>query len=95
MSDQDPNKPPQTPSSADPATHPGSVGLGIFLASVLVDSRLIDFHKPVKLEVNGQVASRTLQPRLRVLCETLLRQGDPDLAFVAEIELPFGKAGAR
>jgi transglutaminase-like putative cysteine protease len=64
-------------------------------ASVLLDSRLIDFHKPVKLEVNGQIASRTLQPRLRVLCETLLRRGDPDLSFVAEIELPFGKAGTR
>ena len=41
MSDQDPNKPPQTPSSAEPATHPGSVGLGIFLALVIVVMSLL------------------------------------------------------
>jgi pimeloyl-ACP methyl ester carboxylesterase len=61
-------------------------------ASVLLDSRLVDFDKPVILEANGKRSSHTLRPALRLLCETLLRRGDPDLAFVARIKLPLAKA---
>jgi predicted esterase len=56
-------------------------------ATVLLDSRLVDFDKPVVTEVNGAKATHKLQPSLRVLAETLLRRGDPDLAFIAKIEL--------
>jgi len=56
--------------------------------SVLLDGRLIDFSKPVTLTVNGSSSVRKLQPSLRVLCETLLRRGDPELAFTAQMELP-------
>ena len=60
-------------------------------ASVLLDQRLVDFGKPVALEVNGKsVKPRKLQPSLRVLCETLMRRGDPELAFTAQLELPLG-----
>lgn len=57
-------------------------------ATVLLDSRLIDFDQPVITEVNGTKSSHKLQPSLRVLAETLLRRGDPELAFTAKIELP-------
>jgi pimeloyl-ACP methyl ester carboxylesterase len=57
-------------------------------ATVLLDSRLIDFQKPVTLEVNGTVSTQKLRPSLRVLCETLQRRGDPGLAFTAEWPLP-------
>ena len=57
-------------------------------ASILLDSRLIDFNKPVALELNGKTATRRLRPSLRTLCETLQRRGDPELAFTAEIALP-------
>jgi len=56
--------------------------------SVLLDSRLIDFSKPVTLSVNGNSSTHKLRPSLRVLCETLLRRGDPELAFTAQMELP-------
>lgn len=56
-------------------------------AVVLLDSRLVDFDKPVVTEVNGAKATHKLQPSLRVLAETLLRRGDPELAFTAKIEL--------
>jgi len=61
-------------------------------ASVLLDSRLIDFKKPVALELNGKSATIRLQPSLRTLCETLQRRGDPDLAFTAEIHLSQGSS---
>jgi pimeloyl-ACP methyl ester carboxylesterase len=59
--------------------------------SVLLDRRLVDFDKPVALELNGKpLRPVKLQPSLRVLCETLLRRGDPELAFTAQIDLPLG-----
>jgi pimeloyl-ACP methyl ester carboxylesterase len=57
-------------------------------AAVLLDSRLIDFQKPVTLVLNGQTTTHKLQPDLRVLCQTLQRRGDPELSFTAEIPLP-------
>lgn len=61
-------------------------------ATVLLDSRLVDLDKPVITEVNGAKATHKLQPSLRVLAETLLRRGDPELAFTAKIELPITPA---
>lgn len=60
----------------------------VISATVLLDGRLIDFGRPVTLIVNGVRSSHPLRPSLRVLCETLLRRGDPDLAFTAQLELP-------
>lgn len=57
-------------------------------ASVLLDSRLIDFQKPIILEINGQKSEHRLAPSLKTLCETLMRRGDADLAFTAQITLP-------
>jgi pimeloyl-ACP methyl ester carboxylesterase len=62
---------------------------GVTEGSVLLDSRLVDFKKPVTLELNGKPATtHKLQPELRTLCQTLARRGDPELAFTAEIPLP-------
>ena len=57
-------------------------------ASILLDSRLVDFKKPIVLELNGQTSEHQLRPSLRTLAETLQRRGDPELAFTAEIVLP-------
>ncbi len=54
-------------------------------AKIELDERLIDFGKPVTLEVNGRVTTQKVKPSLRVLGETLQRRGEPDLAFTAEI----------
>lgn len=59
-------------------------------ASILLDSRLIDFKKPITLELNGKTGMYKLKPSLRTLCETLQRRGDPELAFTAELPLPLG-----
>ena len=56
-------------------------------ASVLLDTRLVDFNQPVTLELNGAKSVHQLQPSLRVLSETLLRRGDPELAFTALLKL--------
>ncbi|MBK7998200.1 MAG: hypothetical protein IPK15_05575 [Verrucomicrobia bacterium] len=63
-------------------------------ATVLLDSRLVDFDQPVITEVNGAKATHKLQSSLRVLAETLMRRGDPELTFTAKIELPVVPAGA-
>ncbi len=56
--------------------------------TVLLDSRLIDFGKPIFFEVNGQESQQTLQPSLRVLCDTLWQRGDPYLTFTARWKVP-------
>ena len=64
-------------------------------ASVLLDSRLVDFKQPVTLELNGTKSVHQLQPSLRVLSETLLRRGDPELAFTAQLELPIAASPVK
>jgi pimeloyl-ACP methyl ester carboxylesterase len=56
-------------------------------ATILLDSRLIDFQKPVTFEVNGKISTQKIQPSLRTLCETMQRRCDPNLAFTAELPL--------
>jgi pimeloyl-ACP methyl ester carboxylesterase len=61
-------------------------------ATVLLDSRLVDFQKPVTIAVNGKATARTIKPSLRALCETMQRRCDPGLAFTAELPLPLGES---
>jgi pimeloyl-ACP methyl ester carboxylesterase len=59
----------------------------ITVATILLDSRLIDFQKPVTFEVNGKISTQKIQPSLRTLCETMQRRCDPNLVFTAELPL--------
>jgi pimeloyl-ACP methyl ester carboxylesterase len=73
-----------------------STTTNVSAVSVLLDRRLVDFDKPVALELNGKALKPVkLQPSLRVLCETLLRRGDPELAFTAQIALPMAASDGR
>jgi pimeloyl-ACP methyl ester carboxylesterase len=65
-----------------------STSTNVSSATVLLDSRLVDFSQPVTLSMNGADSRHRLQPSLRVLGETLLRRGDPELAFTAQLKLP-------
>ena len=56
-------------------------------ATVLMDSRLVDFSKPVDIELNGSTVSRKFSPCLKTFCETLARRGDPAYAFSAEFNV--------
>ena len=56
--------------------------------TVLLDSRLVNFKKPVILKFNGKNHKLKLTPNLQTLCETMQRRGDPELAFTARIDLP-------
>jgi pimeloyl-ACP methyl ester carboxylesterase len=58
--------------------------------AVLLDGRLVDYAKPVSFEINGTSSTRKLKPSLRVLCESLLRRGDPELAFTVREEFVTG-----
>jgi hypothetical protein len=58
-------------------------------AKLLLDSRLVDFKRPVTIELNGHSSTCKLQPNLLTLCETLLERGDPDLAFSTKVKLDF------
>lgn len=64
-------------------------------ASVLLDGRLVDFKKPLTMNLNGKTSRIKLKPELRVLCLTMQRRGDPDLALTTEIALSLPKAAIR
>jgi predicted esterase len=57
-------------------------------ASILLDGRLVDFRRPIKLDLNGKTKTLKLKPSLAVLANTLLERGDPSLSFTAQIEVP-------
>jgi predicted esterase len=62
--------------------------IGCESINLYLDDRLIDFAKPVIVEVNGNtVFENRLEPSLKVLCKTLEERGDPNLAFSAKISL--------
>ena len=57
-------------------------------ASIMLDERLVDFAKPVKIVMNGKTTTQKLKPSLKTLCETMQHRGDPGLAFTAQVLLP-------
>jgi transglutaminase-like putative cysteine protease/predicted esterase len=52
-----------------------------------LDSRLIDFSKPLRITLDGKEQAVTAQPSFRTLCESMLERGDPQLAFTCRIQL--------
>lgn len=56
---------------------------GLSAATVLMDSRLINFNQPVTIELNGKTSTRRIAPSLKTFCDTLARRGDPAFAFSA------------
>lgn len=56
-------------------------------ATVFMDSRLVDFSKPVDIELNGSTTTRRFVPSLKTFCESLARRGDPAFAFSAEFSV--------
>jgi pimeloyl-ACP methyl ester carboxylesterase len=61
---------------------------GIESLNLYLDERMIDYQKPVVVEVNGKVVlERSLSPSLSVLCQTLQERGDPRFSFSSKIAL--------
>lgn len=57
--------------------------------NLYLDERMIDYRKPVVVEVNGQIVlERILSPSLPSLCQTLQERGDPSFAFTSKISIP-------
>jgi hypothetical protein len=54
---------------------------------VLVDERLVAYDKPLVMTVNGQSTSKSLQPSLITLCETLAKRGDPEFMFATRVSV--------
>lgn len=61
--------------------------------TVFFDNRLVDFNRPVDIELNGSTTTHRVEPRLRTLCETLVRRGDIELAFTGRLEVRKGEHG--
>ncbi len=52
-----------------------------------MDSRLIDYGKPLRVTVNGAAQEFTMRPALKTLCESMLDRGDPQRAYTVRLRL--------
>ena len=68
---------------------------GVAEAAVWFDTRLINFARPVAIELNGATTTRKFSPSLRTFCSTLLRRGDPELAFSAGFKIVKDESSGR
>jgi hypothetical protein len=66
---------------------------GVGRATVWMDARLVDFDKPVDLELNGSTVTRQFKPGLKTICETLAQRGDPAYAFTAKFTVAKDSSG--
>lgn len=64
-----------------------TAGAEVALVTVYADKRMTDLSKPVDIELNGSTTRHPMKPSLRVLCETLMSRGDPELAFTAKLDI--------
>ena len=55
--------------------------------TIYCDQRMTDLTKPVEIELDGSTTPHRLKPSLRILGETLMRRGDPELAFTARLDM--------
>jgi phospholipase C len=54
---------------------------------MVMDTRLVDFSKPVDIELNGSTTMRRFASSLKVLCQTIARRAGPGYAFSAEFSV--------
>ncbi len=64
-----------------------TAGSDVPTLTLFADARLVDFSRPVSIELNGSTTSHPLKPSLKTLAATLARRGDPELAFTAQLEI--------
>lgn len=56
-------------------------GKDIDRLSVLLDERLVDYSKPLTIDIAGDRSTQSVEPSLRTLCETLANRCDPETMF--------------
>lgn len=52
-----------------------------------LDGRMIAVDKPLRIKVNGTTQVVAVKPKLATLCQSLLRRGDPQLAWTCDVHL--------
>ena len=52
-----------------------------------LDGRLVDLDKPLHIVWDGKTETVTMHPQLQTVCQSMLRRGDPELAFSCQVHL--------
>jgi hypothetical protein len=52
-----------------------------------LDSRLVDFTKPLQVVLDGKALEMKIRPSFATLCESLAERGDPEMAFTCRVRL--------
>jgi predicted esterase len=56
-----------------------------------LDGRLVNLNKPLRIVLDGKPEVVTMRPQLKTLCQSILRRGDPGLAFTCQVHLAPGR----
>jgi hypothetical protein len=56
-----------------------------------LDGRLVSLNKPLRIVLDGKPEVVTMRPQLKTLCQSILRRGDPGLAFTCQVHLAPGR----
>jgi pimeloyl-ACP methyl ester carboxylesterase len=54
---------------------------------VSLDERLVNFDKPLRINLNGKISEQKVQPSFLTLCQSIAERGDPGLAFVCHLPM--------
>lgn len=60
---------------------------GVKQFELCLDSRLVDLSKPLEVTLNGKKHEVKLHPSLLTLCQSIVRRGDPKLAYTCQVKL--------
>jgi transglutaminase-like putative cysteine protease len=52
-----------------------------------LDGRLVSFDKPLKITLDGKAQEMKIRPSFLTLCQSLLKRGDPELAYTCRVSL--------
>jgi transglutaminase-like putative cysteine protease len=60
---------------------------GVKQFDLCLDARLVAFDKPLRLTLDGKMQSLTVKPSFLTLCQSIVRRGDPGLAYTCRMHL--------
>ena len=76
--------------SIDATIHNGDINVTTRMVEqfdLCLDSRLVTLDQTLRIKLDGTTQVLTARPKLATLCESMLKRGDPQMAYTCQIRL--------
>jgi predicted esterase len=80
--------------SIDATIHNGDINittLKVEQVDLCLDGRLVALDRTLRIKLDGTTRVLTVRPKLATLCESILKRGDPQMAYTCQIRLDAAK----